>query len=246
MSNEPLDDNAWAANAPFWIKIIRERLDRYRTELTDPAVLEGVGNCHGQSVLDAGCGEGYLSRAVAERGASRVVGIDTCEELILAARELPPQGTDYEFKTADIRNIPYPAATFDLIVANHSINEVPDPQPAFREFARVVKPDGQLVLLMLHPCFFTWSGGDQAPTDYRHGRIGQKPYNVADIASPAVATAHVSTLETYLDGLCQNGFTLTAVRELKPSPQQVETDPWWHERATPPRFLLVKAQPDRR
>ncbi|MGH3377211.1 MAG: class I SAM-dependent methyltransferase [Actinoallomurus sp.] len=54
---------------------MRERRDRYRTELTDAAVLDAVGPCAGWKVLDAGCGEGYLARSLASRGAE-VIGVD--------------------------------------------------------------------------------------------------------------------------------------------------------------------------
>jgi 2-polyprenyl-3-methyl-5-hydroxy-6-metoxy-1,4-benzoquinol methylase len=51
----------WEGNAGFWIRIIREQRDRYRTELTDQAVLAAIGDCADLDVLDAGCGEGYAS-----------------------------------------------------------------------------------------------------------------------------------------------------------------------------------------
>ncbi len=73
--------DTYARNADFWVKIIREGLDRYRTELTDQAVLDAVGDVDGLDVLDAGCGEGYMSRLLAERGA-RASGIDLSDSLI--------------------------------------------------------------------------------------------------------------------------------------------------------------------
>ena len=45
--------DTYARNADFWVKIIREGLDRYRTELTDQAVLDAVGDVDGLDVLDA-------------------------------------------------------------------------------------------------------------------------------------------------------------------------------------------------
>src|SRR5207237_8782987 len=65
----------WERNAEFWIRIIRERLDPFRTEVTDAAVLRALGPCADRSVLDAGCGEGYLTRRLAGRGAA-AVGVD--------------------------------------------------------------------------------------------------------------------------------------------------------------------------
>jgi 2-polyprenyl-3-methyl-5-hydroxy-6-metoxy-1,4-benzoquinol methylase len=69
-------DSRWDANAAFWVQIMREHRDRYRNELTNPAVLQAIGPTDGLRVLDAGCGEGYLARLLARKGAS-VTGIDS-------------------------------------------------------------------------------------------------------------------------------------------------------------------------
>ena len=55
------------ANAEFWIEIIQNHRDKYREELTNTAVLNAIGAARGLAVLDAGCGEGYLSRKLAEK-----------------------------------------------------------------------------------------------------------------------------------------------------------------------------------
>src|SRR5258708_31027111 len=78
-------DNRWNANASFWVQIIREHRDRYRNEVTDPAMLHAIGEPAGLDVLDAGCGEGYLSRILAKKGAN-ATGIDSNTKLIEAAR----------------------------------------------------------------------------------------------------------------------------------------------------------------
>lgn len=52
--------DTYASNADFWVRIIREQLDRYRTDLTDAAVLAALGDVAGRRVLDGGCGEGYM------------------------------------------------------------------------------------------------------------------------------------------------------------------------------------------
>ncbi len=56
------DRSSYSANAEYWTLIIRDGLDRYRTGLTNTAMLEAAGDVTGLSVLDAGCGEGYLAR----------------------------------------------------------------------------------------------------------------------------------------------------------------------------------------
>ena len=79
------NEQAYNTNAGFWVQIIREDRDRYRKGLTDPAILDAIGEAHGLAVLDAGCGEGYMSRTLAGNGA-KVTGIDVSAELIKAAK----------------------------------------------------------------------------------------------------------------------------------------------------------------
>ena len=141
-------------NAGFWIEIIRNHRDKYREELTDTAVLKAVGTAGGLTALDAGCGEGYLSRKLAEEGAI-VTGIDSSAELIKAARahqQASALPTSFDIGTVD--SLPYETDSFDLVLCNHLMNDLQDPAQALKEFARVLRDRGRVVILMLHPCFY--------------------------------------------------------------------------------------------
>lgn len=150
----PPRPSRWDANASFWIQIIREHLDKYRNELTDPAVLEAIGGVNGLDVLDAGCGEGYFSRILAGRGAT-VTGIDSSAKLIEAARQ--QNQTDNLARSFDVGSVdalPYEDHSFDLVVCNHVMNDLHEPSTAIGEFGRVTRRGGRLAILMLHPCFY--------------------------------------------------------------------------------------------
>ena len=116
----------WERNAEFWVRIIRERRDRYRTELTDETVLAAVGPCNGLDVLDAGCGEGYLTREVARRGARQVTGADKSAALIAAAQAVSAGQPAVRFREADVAALPFGDASFDLAIVNHVLNDLSD------------------------------------------------------------------------------------------------------------------------
>lgn len=236
-----LTRSAWSENATFWINIIRSGADRYRTELTDAAVLQALQPLTGMDLLDVGCGEGYLAREAERRGA-RSTGIDICPELVAAAAE---EGTRLgllgRYEEADLRDLPFADAAFDVVVANHSLNEVEDHQSALREWARVLRPGGLAVILMLHPCFFTWDPSEPGQPTYGP-RAGAKPYKVGGVSSPAVATAHVATLTSYVQAIGDAGFVIEDLSEPMPTPAQVAGDNWWAQRAEVPKFLLVTAR----
>ena len=144
----------WERNAEFWIRIIRERLDPFRTEITDAAVLRALAPRAGETILDAGCGEGYLTRHLAGRGAV-AVGVDRSSRLVDAAVATGrPRNGSAHFLLGDLGALPLTGSSFDAVLCNHSLNELRSLEPVFAELARLLKPGGSLVVLMLHPCFY--------------------------------------------------------------------------------------------
>lgn len=68
--------------------MVRDGLLRSRIEVTNAAILDAVGRAEGEALLDLGCGEGWLTHLLVERG-WKAVGVDACPELIEAARSGP-------------------------------------------------------------------------------------------------------------------------------------------------------------
>jgi len=87
--------------------------------------LQIVGDVSGLTVLDAGCGEGYLSRILAQRGAN-VTGIDISSRLIEMARAKESEGA-ITYQVADLSQ-PLPAyeGRFDLVASFFVLNDVYD------------------------------------------------------------------------------------------------------------------------
>lgn len=237
----------WEANTDFWVKIIRERRDRYRTELTDRAVLDAIGTCRDLRVLDAGCGEGYLARTLAARGA-HVVGVDACQGLIDAAEDLPADGPgSVAFRRASVDALPLEDGSFDLVVCNHLLSHLHDPLPAVREFGRVLRSGGRLVILTLHPCFYTL-GSEQGATgsvpasEYFAGRGIDQRFLVDGLQSPSEITSWLHSLEFYARTLRDGGFVIADIREPHPTDEQLTNEPWWREGFPTAIFMLLVAE----
>ncbi|MGH3866243.1 MAG: methyltransferase domain-containing protein [Pseudonocardiaceae bacterium] len=243
----PGDQDTYAENAEFWVKIIREGLDRFRTDLTDAAVLGAIGPCAGLTVLDGGCGEGYLSRYLAVRGAA-VSGIDTSAALIGAAeQERDRRSLTIEYQVASLEAIPYSDNQFDVVVCNHVMSDVAGPEAALNELGRVTNSGGRLVLLMLHPCFYTAYAGrgdyGDIPVDvYFSTRQIDEKFNVAGIESPGEVHMNFRSLEYYFSLLTGSGYVVTHLSEPHPTPEQVKNDEWWRKTFTKPLFMLVVAE----
>lgn len=98
----------------------------------------------GRKVLDAGCGVAYGSALLARAGASRVVGIDRAAAVVEAARATAPDGVD--LRVGDVTDLPFDDDEFDLVVCFEVIEHLHDQPKAVAEFARVLGPDGVLVI----------------------------------------------------------------------------------------------------
>jgi len=117
-----------------------------------PPLLDAAEISSNLSILDVGCGPGYVSAAAAERGAVPI-GLDFSAEMIAIAKKMFPQ---IEFREGDAQNLPFPDANFDRVLANFSLLHLANPERAMAEAARVLKPGGRFA-------FTTWAKISENP-----------------------------------------------------------------------------------
>jgi SAM-dependent methyltransferase len=172
-----------------------------------PHLLDLLGNVAGRAVLDAGCGDGYLARILAARGA-RVTGIDLSPRLIERARQRDPRG-EIDYRVADLSApLPEDAGRFDVAASYMALNDVEDYRGFAATLAAVLVPGGQLALAFNHPYGLVirkkvadyFDSAAVCPCGL--GRIGVK-----------VPVFH-RTLEEYLDAFLGAGLHLTKLADL--------------------------------
>jgi ubiquinone/menaquinone biosynthesis C-methylase UbiE len=96
-------------------------------------------------LLDVGCGTGAASRAAAGMAAS-VVGIDLSPEMIRQAVDLAEGIENVRFEVADAEQLPFGDREFTAVLCSNSLHHYPDPLQAVREMARVLAPNGRIVI----------------------------------------------------------------------------------------------------
>lgn len=105
-------------------------------------------NC---SILDIGCGAGFLSNALAEKG-HRVVGIDLSKTSLHVARKYDITRS-VRYMHMDAENLTFPESSFDVVAAMDLLEHVEKPTTVIAQAARALKPGG---LFFFHTFNRTW------------------------------------------------------------------------------------------
>jgi ubiquinone/menaquinone biosynthesis C-methylase UbiE len=146
----------WNDRAQEWSNYIGGygKNDPNRAFQSDPVLWHMLKNVENITVLDVGCGEGYLSRILSSKGA-KVITIDSSNKLIdIAKQKAKIESLDIDYRIEDCAHIKSIASeSIDKIICNYVLMDLPDLEGAIHEFNRVLKPSGEAVVIFSHPCF---------------------------------------------------------------------------------------------
>lgn len=140
----------WNRVARDWDLQVGDEGDTNRILNSDPVLWKFAGDVAGLTVLDAGCGTGYLARQLDATGAN-VIGIDFSESMLEIARAKSP---DIDFRLDSCSTLgTVEDASIDVLVSNYVLMDTPDLEETLLAFHRVLKAKGKAVLTFSHPCF---------------------------------------------------------------------------------------------
>ena len=143
----------WSSASQEVVANFGEEGDVTRRYLLNPAISALAGDVAGKRVLDAGCGQGCLSRLLANKGAI-VTGVEPSDPWYTYAVErehAEPLGIRYV--QADLATWGTRPHAFDSVIANMVLMDIPDYLPVLRTCIRALKRKGSLIVSLLHPCF---------------------------------------------------------------------------------------------
>ncbi|MFY0732092.1 class I SAM-dependent methyltransferase [Pseudomonas sp. NFX15] len=217
-AKSPLLDS-WHHNAQAWIVAIRNGTIESRLKVTDQAILLAIMGRQPERVLDLGCGEGWLLRALGDRGIE-AVGVDGDATLVEAARTAGTATVhlaSYEqLAQADVDI----GRDYDLICANFALLHQ-DIIPLLAAMNTLLAPGGALLIQTLHP----WTA---AAGDYQDGWREETFSTFKGQWQPM--PWYFRTLSSWLNALDMAGFALVGLQE----PQ--------HPQSPVPQSLLLVAE----
>ena len=209
LSDEKIVDS-WEKNAAQWSAAVRDGQIESRRLTTDRAIVEVVLSVSPESVLDIGCGEGWLIRELASQ-VTHLVGVDVVPDLIEQAK----RAGGGQFRVESYKGIAAGAVDglFDVVVCNFSLLGKESVDKLFESIALNLKPGGVFIVQTPHPLL----AGDPPYKDgWREGSwAGFSP------AFTDPAPWYFRTLESWVALFSNNGFRLQEMREhIHPMTQQ--------------------------
>lgn len=249
----------WEANAAAFAALIGGQGTPHHREILNPCVEQLLGDVKGLHLLDAGCGEGYLARHFAERGA-RVVGVDFSPKLIEICRR-QSERLAIEYHVGDICNLSFlKDGSFQRVLCNLVLLNVQHYDKALAEFYRVLEPTGFLVFSIVHPAFNIYGPGrwELTEKDPKTGRRTGRYFVVDQYFEEKEYFARWTTrtgedfpqeisffhrpISSYTAALFKAGFQLLAMEEPKPA----TNNPFFEREQRIPFFLVFKARKPKR
>ena len=236
----------WDLHAEQFTALYSKYGDINRKVLLTPVILEMLGRVVGRNILDAGCGEGFLSRLMAERGAS-VTAVDYSGKLLEIARERTADDLRIDYLHANLEHLDMlNDDTFDIVVSCIVVQSVPDYQAAIKEMYRVLQLGGTCILAMTHPCFSSDGGWVRdAKGKKLYWKIDNYFYERGfETAWPPGSDNNPinfhRTLTSYFRTIVDTGFVVKDLMEPYPSQEAIREHPNFIDDLRMSHFLVFK------
>lgn len=146
-SDEKIVDS-WSKNIAPWIRAIDNNEIESRMEITNQAILMKVISRKPKTVLDMGCGEGWLVHLLTEKGIS-ALGIDATEQFISYAKKY--RKGKYKLLSYEQLEEGLNEQLFDLIVCNFSLIGKNSVNKVLKSISSSLNKGGTFIIQTLHP-----------------------------------------------------------------------------------------------
>ena len=215
-------ETPWDRASRWYDNLVGERGSEFQQAVVIPGAVRLLAVKKGEKLLDLACGQGVLSRALHDQGAM-VTGVDLSEQLIEFARARSARGIRY--LVGDATHLAaLPSGEFDAVACVLALQNMEAPQSALGEVARLLRPGGRLVAVVMHPAFriprqTRWGWDEERKLLFRQVDRYLSPLKIPVDVRPFHSPGKTRTwtyhrpLQDYVKALTDNGLVLNAVEE---------------------------------
>jgi SAM-dependent methyltransferase len=206
---------SWDEVADDYHKSVGETGDSYHRTYVNPVLFELLGNIKGRSILDIACGQGYLSRILARRGA-RVIGVDLSEKMLeIAQASEDSEALGVKYICCSSGHMSGVAdASMDCIVSTFGFHDIKEIESTIKECSRVLKENGKLVFAIPHPLTYARRAQDEEGYYLQmHHYMSLKEIPHPKYKNTDVVAYH-RPLSYYFERLFSVGLRMFAFREI--------------------------------
>lgn len=209
----------------------------HNAEYERPGLLRIMPDVKGKMVLDAGCGSGSLTKWLLDHGAS-VIGVDASPHMLEQARKTLKD--EAVLRLHDLRK-PLDFIeddSMDIVASSLVLHYLPEVEPVFCEFHRILRPGGYLVFSIGHP----FTEFVERPSD-NYYRVEVTSFDWTGFTDePVTVPGYRRPLEGYTEALARAGFCIERLTEPVPTRRFKEQLPDSYVRhIVSPLFMVIRA-----
>lgn len=181
--------------------------DLSRQYILNPAINSIISPVQNKTILDAGCGNGYLSRQLARKGAT-VFGVEPSEKMFEYCLEIESEKNDgITYLKEDLSNLSINNPKFDIVIANMVIQDVYDYESAISNCISVLKPQGIFIFSILHPIW-----------EFKSERSYFEEYSIKQ----RIGVSYHRTIQDYVDVIRSKSGIIARIIEPQPTEEAKE------------------------
>ncbi len=145
MELKKLIQKRWKSSAKGFSEGVREEIKKDQKKWRD-YIDKKISPEPGIKILDTCCGPGFLSIIFSGEGRD-ITAIDECDTMLEEAeKNAAENGVDINFVKGDCHKLDFPDSTFDMVISRNALWTLYNPAEAYREWVRVLKPGGRLII----------------------------------------------------------------------------------------------------
>ncbi len=213
--------------------------------LEEPATYSLLPSLDSKFIVDLGCGFGNFCRYASSKGAKSVIGVDISKKMLQEAQNMTGD-TRITYVNSPIEEFGVEPQTVDIVLSSLTLHYVENLDELLKEVFAWLSPRGQFIFSVEHPMTTALMSG------WHKNKEGEKVFWPVDNYSKegervshwfvdGVIKYH-RTIETYINSLIDNGFTIKRVLEPEAAVHFMSHRPELAEESRRPPFLVVSSQ----